>query len=305
VFGPSPLPVLSPTAVSSASLAISLNYRLGATRLSINAKGKTLSYQLSHGYAPPRLSIRVPRGSFEGPLPVPCGETLNLAYRQEGESVLFEVGLPEGPFEVEEQKKNDAVTFLWKPQPRPKVLPLVVIDPGHGGMDPGAVGPTGLRESQVNLELALKLKDELKKLNVDSVLTRESDVFVDLAPRSTFAEGLNARMLVSLHCNSYPGSEATGAESYYRLDGSIPLAKTLHNALIEDLGRPDRGVRQARLYVLRSSLIPSALLETAFISNPNEEAILKDQEFQGQAAKAIAGGIWQYLFAPATPELTP
>jgi len=173
----------------------------------------------------------------------------------------------------------------------------IVIDPGHGGKDPGAVGPNGLKEAHVNLAVAQKVAERLRKAGVEVKLTRTSDVFVGLPHRCNIANSFGADYVISIHCNSAGTPEAKGAETYcYKFGGKGEvLAKAIQAELIAATRRVNRGVKTANYYVLRHTSMPAVLVEIAFINNPEEEALLASDEFQQRAAEAIARGVQRRL----------
>ncbi|WP_018086493.1 N-acetylmuramoyl-L-alanine amidase [Desulfurispora thermophila] len=173
----------------------------------------------------------------------------------------------------------------------------IVIDPGHGGSDPGAVGPNGLKEAHVNLAVALKVAEKLRKAGVEVRLTRTSDVFIDLQPRCDIANSFGADYFVSIHCNSAGTPEAEGAETYcYKFGGQGEiLAKAIQTELIAATGRANRGVKTANYYVLRRTNMPAVLTELAFISSPEEERLLGSPDYQEKCATAIARGIGKVI----------
>lgn len=177
----------------------------------------------------------------------------------------------------------------------------LIIDPGHGGLDSGAVGPTGLKEKDVNLAVAKKLANYL--LSVAEVkLTRDcdrqlgSDENTDLRARVNIAEDWQADYFISVHCNA-GGSSAKGVETYaYKPGGKgEKLAKAIQAELVKATGLVDRGVKFANYYVLRKTSMPAVLVELAFISNPVEEKLLKDPAWQDKVARAIAQGVAGFL----------
>ena len=174
---------------------------------------------------------------------------------------------------------------------------VVVLDPGHGGSDPGAVGPNGLKEAHVNLAVALKVAEKLRKAGVEVKLTRTSDVFVDLQPRCDIANSSGTDYFVSIHCNSAGTPEAKGTETYcYKFGGQGEvLAKAIQAELIAATSRANRGVKTANYYVLRNTNMPAVLVELAFISNADEERLLRSAEFQEKCAAAIARGIGKVI----------
>jgi N-acetylmuramoyl-L-alanine amidase len=162
-----------------------------------------------------------------------------------------------------------------------------------------------LREKDVALAVALKVKSMLQPA-AEVILTRSGDDDVDLAPRAEVANKAGADCFVSIHCNSAASSAAGGTEtySYPGSENGRRLAASLQKSLAGALRLADRGVKQANFAVLRLTECPAALVELAFISNPQEEALLASQEFQDRAARAVAEGVAAYLgvqLPPAPP----
>lgn len=239
------------------------------------------------------------------------------------------------------------------PRPRPPVSPeqrqrierliVVVIDPGHGGEDPGAIGPTGLREKDVVLAIALDLRRRIDAMpGMRAVLTRDGDYFVPLHDRVRKARAVGADLFVSIHADAFVRPEARGASVYALstrgasstaarwmaqrenqadLVGGVNLGAadrqvahamldmsthaqirdsvTVGRQLLHQVGQVGklhkRQVEQAGFAVLRAPDIPSVLVETAFISNPDEEKLLRDRRWRGQVAEALATGIRRYF----------
>ncbi|KHO62664.1 N-acetylmuramoyl-L-alanine amidase [Thermoanaerobacter sp. YS13] len=174
----------------------------------------------------------------------------------------------------------------------------ICIDPGHGGYDPGAIGSSGLKEKDITLAVALKVAEKLRHAGVEICLTRNSDQTPwesnnDLQMRCDIANSFGADYFVSIHCNSAGTPEAKGAETYcYKLGGKGEvLAKAIQTELIAATGRANRGVKTANYYVLRCTNMPAVLTELAFISNPEEERLLADTDYQEKCATAIARAI--------------
>jgi N-acetylmuramoyl-L-alanine amidase len=174
-------------------------------------------------------------------------------------------------------------------------MALIVLDAGHGAHDPGAVGPTGLREKDVNLAVALAAGRLLIEAGHDVVQTRDGDTFTRPEERAVFANQRRAAIFVSVHCNAAANRDAGGIETFAFSAGSggAPLARAIQTRLIAGLGLRDRGVKFESFAVLRMTSMPAALAELAFISNPAEESLLRDPEFQQLAAAAIAGGVME------------
>lgn len=175
-----------------------------------------------------------------------------------------------------------------------RALPIVTIDPGHGGRQPGAVGATGLQEKDVCLAVSLQTREMLRG-RVDVRLTREADVDVPLNRRVAVA---GARAFISVHCNAFSDRAANGTETFWRKGrhaDSTRLATIAQKHLLTALNRRNRGVKVADFQVLRQAAVPATLLELAFISNIQEEAILRDPQAQTRVARAIADTITEFL----------
>lgn len=173
--------------------------------------------------------------------------------------------------------------------------PVVVLDPGHGGKDPGAVGQSGLKESEVNLALAHLIRSRLER-GFCVVMTRTGDVTVSLAQRCLAANDAKASLFASLHCNAAENRQACGVETYHypHSPKAEALAEVIHKGLV-GLGLRDRGVKPGTFYVLKHTRMPSVLVEVAFISNPEDEKRLGSTEFLCSAADAVADAIRSYL----------
>jgi N-acetylmuramoyl-L-alanine amidase len=222
-------------------------------------------------------------------------------------------------------------------------LIIIAIDPGHGGEDPGATGPSGLREKDVVLQIALQLRDRINaQKNMRAFLTRDGDFFVPLHERVRKARRVQADLFVSVHADAFITPQARGASVFALSENgaSSSAARWLANkenaadlvggvnvksadaavlrtmldmsttAQIKDslkIGKEvlgqigkvgnlhKRGVEQAGFAVLKAPDIPSILVETAFISNPEEETKLRDADYQEELVKALVTGITRYF----------
>ncbi len=175
---------------------------------------------------------------------------------------------------------------------------VVVIDPGHGGGDPGAVGIDGLQEKVVVLSVASQVAEQLRRKGIRSVLTRSNDQEIDLAPRVATAERVNADVFVSIHANSISLSrpDISGIESYYYASSKgYRLARSIHNSILSNINAPDRGIRQARFYVVRRTSMPSVLIEIGFVTGSQDAARLSSAAQRTKLAEAIVQGILDYL----------
>lgn len=180
----------------------------------------------------------------------------------------------------------------------------VCIDPGHGGGDPGAIGPTGLREEDINLKVSKELMYALDLLGIDSELTRTEDKAVALSERVQASKDCHA--FISIHCNSH-SSQAEGIETVFSSKAGLhkALANNVQQALLKCApGHKNRGIKMSpsmdyprSLFVLTNSLVPSALVELEFISNLEQEKWLSAEETHGKVANALADGIKSFLMS--------
>lgn len=179
----------------------------------------------------------------------------------------------------------------------------LVIDPGHGGKDSGAIG-SGLKEKDINLDLSKRVLQKLSSYDVEVTLTRTSDVEVRLKDRSALANKMKADFFCSIHINAGGGS---GFESYVHSNAaakSVSLRDVIHDQVVayyKAAGFPDRGKKRANFAVLRETAMPAVLLENLFIDNPKDAARLKDNSFMEGLAEVIAGGLAAALGIPLKP----
>jgi N-acetylmuramoyl-L-alanine amidase len=173
---------------------------------------------------------------------------------------------------------------------------VVIIDPGHGGKDSGALGIGGAMEKSVILPIGIRVAQILQQNGIQAVMTRNADYFVTLQGRVDMAEQVNADVFVSIHANSAGASrpDVNGLETYY-YDSGLELARVVHSNILQSLNVRDRGVRRARFFVLRKSSMPSILVETGFMTGQQDVSRLVTPQYQAQMADAIARGILQYL----------
>jgi len=173
---------------------------------------------------------------------------------------------------------------------------LVVLDAGHGARDSGAVGVTGKYEKAFNLAVVLKAAALLRKEeNIDVVLTRSDDTFLELKERAAIANNLKADLFVSVHANSGGSSSVSGTETYYQRESSKALANVMHKYLVKATGLSNRGVRYGNFHVIRETKMPATLLEIGYLSNKGDEALLFTENLQNKVAAAMVSGIKEYL----------
>ncbi|MFK7694214.1 N-acetylmuramoyl-L-alanine amidase [Paenibacillus sp. HJGM_3] len=194
----------------------------------------------------------------------------------------------------------------------------IMVDAGHGGSDPGAIGVTGLKEKEVNLDIAQKLQSELILRGYEVAMTRQDDRYISLADRVAITNASNSDLFVSIHANSNPSSAISGTQVlYYDQDypqsdypasdamtaltpKSKALAQSVLSSVLAVAKLPNKGLVPSAVYVVRMGQIPSILVETAFLSNWSDSYVLADNTMRQKFASGIADGI-QAILAP-TPE---
>jgi len=183
----------------------------------------------------------------------------------------------------------------------PLVGMTIMLDPGHGGSDPGAVGPLGAKypEKAINLDTAFKLKSELEELGATVLMTRTVDKDVTLDERLTASRNARPDMFISIHANSMGDnvdiSKVDGFSVFYKEKLAEPLANRIFNDTIGSLSRNNKGLHVRNLYVTRGTWTPSILFESGFVPNPNEFEWLIDGNEQAKLAKSVAESVVKYF----------
>ena len=195
-------------------------------------------------------------------------------------------------------KNNSEYHYLKLPDVKQNKF-SVVIDPGHGGPDPGAIGIGGIRETDVVLEVSKIVKNLLSEKGVKVRLTRKNEVDMDLPPRVSFANNMNADIFVSIHANASRGKrrDINGLETfYYRGSRGRLLAKKIQQQILRvSPGSPDRGVKQGRFYVIKNTKMPAVLVEIGFLTGRLDARRLEKTAHRKRIAYAIAKGILEYF----------
>lgn len=172
---------------------------------------------------------------------------------------------------------------------------VIVLDPGHGGSDPGAMRGN-VQEKEITLAIIDKLERLLQSRGAKVILTRTDDSFVSLEERVAVTNRIKPDLFLSVHINAMESAtHICGIETYYENDESRALAETIHESLVNGLDAPDRAVRKARFYVINHTPIPAVLAEVGFISNPEERDKLISADYQTKIAQALADGVNLYL----------
>lgn len=183
---------------------------------------------------------------------------------------------------------------------------VLVIDPGHGGEDGGAISITGAVESELNLDISKRLDAIMGLCGVPVVMTRESETLEypsdaktvrarkvsDMKRRVDLVNGLNNAVLISIHQNNYPGRQPFGAQTFYGEKGdSHALADSIQNTLVKTLNQKNKRIAEEisdNIYLLKNVGCTSVLIECGFLSNPTEDALLKTNEYKLRVSWAIA-----------------
>lgn len=171
----------------------------------------------------------------------------------------------------------------------------VFIDAGHGGDDPGGIGPMGLPEDFVNLSIALKLKKLLKAKGFKVEIDRTSNINVSLQQRVAEANRSGANLFIGLYCNAVVVPHLYGTTTYYFHRNSYQFASYLEHYISSHLNLKYDGVVKDDLYVLRFTTMPAVIIEYAYISNPHEEHLLASSTFRQLIANGIANAIYKYF----------
>ncbi|MGQ9780176.1 MAG: N-acetylmuramoyl-L-alanine amidase [Bacillota bacterium] len=212
----------------------------------------------------------------------------------------------EAQFKLETSSDRRRVEVIFTPPPL--AGKTIVLDPGHGGIDPGALGRSlGLREKEVNLDVALRLKLLLEEAGAVVQLTRVDDTYVPLFARAFFANRLPANIFLSIHANSNEDPNINGVEVFYYpgREEARRLAGLILEEMSGSLGLFPRGAKANDFAVLRDSQIVAVLLELAFLSNPTEEAALATESFRSRAAAALARAVIRFVRGEEAKEGAP
>jgi N-acetylmuramoyl-L-alanine amidase len=169
-----------------------------------------------------------------------------------------------------------------------RTFTTVVIDPGHGGMDSG-VARNGVREKDLALDVALRLRPKLQAAGFKTVMTRDRDVFIPLNTRADISNAHSNVFFVSIHFNDSPARAIHGATVYYFSPMSVPMAQTISNSLGQITY--NRGIMSCHFRVLRKNRYPAVLVECGFVSNRAEAARCATPEFREELATRIAAAI--------------
>jgi len=169
----------------------------------------------------------------------------------------------------------------------------IVLDAGHGGKDGGAVGANGTVEKEITFITAEHIRQELQKYDATVQFTRMGDIFVELEDRVQMDY---ADLFISIHYDGFESEEVNGITTYYYHQRDERVARTIHQKIMnEEMDARDRGVSHGDYYVLRENQVPAVLLELGYITNPQDEERMNQEDFQQHIAQAVADGVIQSL----------
>lgn len=272
------------------------------TDLVLNFTGE-VDYEIKENPGKLVLEVSGVKAVADYKVPAPLGAITDIKIKpgEGGEGIRFEFATAEyDSYKVFSSKPATSITLsLMKEKLKDsKISNLIILDPGHGGFDPGAIGPSGLEEKDVNLAITLLAAEILQREGYNVMLTRKDDRFISLKERVEMANRMEALLFVSIHANSANTTYSEGIETFIapnKVASSQLLANALQRNLLKELKRNDRGIKQEDFYVIKYTDMPAALVEVAFISNPHEESLLSSNLFREKAARAIAQGIIEYM----------
>lgn len=213
---------------------------------------------------------------------------------------LLIYGLSTSLFSVERSGSSEAIKFTpGSSNVKPSDLTnryKIVIDPGHGGKDPGAEGASGKLEKEYTLSLSTKVFNLLQQEPLfEAYMTRTDDTFVKLEDRAYMSNQLEADAFISIHANTYTDPAISGTETYYYNDESLLFAHEIHKQLLKAAGFKDRGVKHEGWMVLKKSNRLAILMEVGYFTNLSNETDMLSERHQDRVAQGIVQGIKTYF----------
>lgn len=260
----------SPFLLFLATLVFGMLAVPGVAQTHVVREGETFyAIARTHGVSVERLMAH---NGFRDPLKLQVGKALKIP-----------------PEEVKVATK----TTRLEPKPLMRKSLRVIIDAGHGGKDRGAVWG-GVHEADLNLKVALRVEESLKKLGYSVTMTRRSDAFVSLSQRAEVTNRCRNGIFISIHFNASLHTSVKGAETFYVGEKGAFLARSIQEKLVSGLKVRNRGCRHRNFAVLHQTACPAVLVECGFISNPSERARCSTPWYQATVAQAIVQGVQRY-----------
>ena len=234
----------------------------------------------------------LPQIGVKSELKIKKDDVIQIAQSVDGKALRFTVT-------TQKDWKTADEPVVTETEIKPKRQPIknkVVLDPGHGGTDYGAIRE-GINEKDLTTDLTQRVASILKSKGYKVAMTRTEDVYLGLQERCDVTEAENPEIFVSIHINSAVATEPYGIETHYYHEPSKELAEVIQKHLVSEINSKDRGVLKSKFYVINHTDVPAVLVETGFLSNPEERAELITEKRKQATAKAIAEGIIEYLKA--------
>ncbi len=235
----------------------------------------------------------LPQVGVKGTMKVNKDDIIQISQGVDGKSMKFTITtkseIKNFIIKKDEQQQEQSITVK-----KPPIKNKVVLDAGHGGTDYGAIRE-GINEKDITLDLTNRVAALLKSKGYKVAFTRKDDTFVSLEDRVDISENENPEIFVSIHVNSAVATEPSGIETHYYHEYSKELANTIQNHLIKNIDSKNRGILKSKFYVINHTTVPAVLVETGFLSNPQERADLITEKRKQATAKSIADGIMEYL----------
>jgi len=252
--------------------------------------------------------IATPGGATIAVDPVDDASPQRVGYGQITDGRLVASAGTPAPLPPSNEEPVPVPTGTWKFAPPPSYgSRVIVIDPGHGGSDVGALH-NGLVEKDLNLDMSRRLRDLLVSRGWVVKMTRDSDIDVyqpndsardELQARDDIANNARARLFISVHSNAFPNSSTvSGTTTYYYKPDSYAFARAVHARFAADLPTKDDGIIKNKFYVIAHATMPAILVETAFLTSPDDAALLRQSGFLQKVALAIAEGVGAYASSP-------
>jgi N-acetylmuramoyl-L-alanine amidase len=283
----------------------------GWTRIEVYPNGP-ITFEVSEAKNPDRIILDFPNTILTAPSKIQTSDDFIIAAK----ASQFQFDPPTTRLVISTPKKPDFRTYLsddrmkasivvrWpkKVAKKPQIKKynilkdkVIVIEPAHGGIDPGGTGYSGKYEKHTTLPLAFAISEVLEKAGATVLLTRERDVKVPRKNVVKFANNNKADIFISLHYNSFRSKYMSGTETYYYTPQSRLLAKIVHKNLVNGIKRKNRGIKRVMYYTIHHTTMPSVLVEPGFITNPTEEKLAYSSSFQKEVAFDILKGVVEYF----------
>lgn len=243
-----------------------------------------------HSILPGSTVTALNSGGLKLSIPLSAGDNLDIHAGNDAKTLRIKV--KSDKLKLPEIKEEPVVATISPVKNSNKKY--IVIDPGHGGSDHGAIR-NNISEKNITLDISKRVQKLLEKKGYEVYMTRETDETVSLQERVDISENVSPDIFVSIHVNSSNSESPHGLETHYYKNNSLLLAKTVHASLLNNISANNRGLFKSKFYVINHTTAPAILVEIGFLSNPSERAQLVTESRKQATAKAIAEGINDYF----------